>query len=158
MIPTADTELHGYKNIIDNSLLHQGANWTGRAKAGDAAPTPTTRAKKKREIQARLLSTDINKKTRRTFSAQTRDMPLGRRVNSQLDMKVTTQRRKCIRSSLKMSCYVERHSVEGGVMSILNHLAITYYFGQASATPDRKRSSESTGHPSHPTIRNHVVN
>ena len=62
MTPTADTELHGNKNIIDNSPSHPGANWTGRAKAGDAAPTPTTRAKKKRESQARLLSTETNKK------------------------------------------------------------------------------------------------
>ena len=80
--PTADTALHGYKNIIDNSPLHTGANWTGLPKAGAAAPTPTTRARK-REIQVRLLSTDTNKKTRRMFIAQTRDTPLGRRVTSQ---------------------------------------------------------------------------
>ena len=47
MTPTADTELHGDKNIIDNSPSHPGANWTSQAKAGEAAPTPTTRAKKK---------------------------------------------------------------------------------------------------------------
>ena len=69
MTLTADTELNGYTNIIDNSLMHPGANWTGRVKAGDAAPTPTTRAKKKRESQTRLISTDINKKARRTHSA-----------------------------------------------------------------------------------------
>ena len=62
MTPTADTDLHGYKNIIDNSPSHPGANWTGQAKAGDAAPTPTTRAKKKRESQARLLWTDTKQK------------------------------------------------------------------------------------------------
>ena len=39
---TADTELHGYKNKIDNSPSHPGANWTGQDKAGDVAPMPTT--------------------------------------------------------------------------------------------------------------------
>ena len=48
MTPTADTELNGYTKIIDNSPLHPGANCTGRAKSWDAAPTPTTRARKKR--------------------------------------------------------------------------------------------------------------
>ena len=62
MTPTADTELHGNKNIINNSLSHPGANWTRLDKAGDAAPTPTTWAKKKRESQARLLSTNTKKK------------------------------------------------------------------------------------------------
>ena len=58
MTPTADTELNGYINIIDNSPSHPGANWTGRAKDGDAAPMPTTRPKK-------------NGKAKRGFSRQT---------------------------------------------------------------------------------------
>ena len=86
--PTADTALHGNKNIIENSTLHPGTNWRGRPKDGDAAPTANKRARK-RESQARLLWTATNKKTRRTFSAQTRDTPLGSRVTSQSDMKVT---------------------------------------------------------------------
>ena len=49
MTPTEDIELNGYTNIIDNSPSHPGANWIGRAKDRDAAPTPTTRSKKKRE-------------------------------------------------------------------------------------------------------------
>ena len=43
-------------------------------------------------------------------------------------------------------------------MSILNPLALTYHFGQASATPDRKKTAEITGHLPHPTVKNHVVN
>ena len=158
MTPTADTELNVYKNIIDNSLSHPGTNCTGRDKAGDAAPTPTTRAKKKREIQPRLLSTDTNKKARRTLSAQMRYTPLGCRVTSQLDIKVAPQRRKYMRSSLQRLCYVERYSVEGGSTSIFNPLALTYHFGQASATPDRKRATKITRHPPHPTIKYHLVN
>ena len=53
---------------------------------------------------------------------------------------------------------MERHSVEGGSTSILNPLALTYQFGQESATPDRKRTAESTRHPPHPTVKHHVVN
>ena len=63
-----------------------------------------------------------------------------------------------MRSSLKMSCYVERHSLEGGSTSTLNPLALTYHFGQASATPDRKRTAKITGHPPNPTVKHHVVN
>ena len=100
---------------------------------------------------------DTNKKARLTLSAQTSDTPLGCRVTSKSDMKVTPQRQEYIRYSLQRSCYVERHSVEGGATSILNPLALTYHFGQASATPDKKRAGEITGHPLHPTVRNHVV-
>ena len=53
---------------------------------------------------------------------------------------------------------MERHSGEGGSTSILNPLALTYHFGQALATPDRKRNAEITGHPPHPTVKHHVVN
>ena len=102
--------------------------------------------------------TDINKKARRTHSAQTRDMLLGSRVTSQSDMKVTPQRRKYMRSSLQRSCYMDRHSGEGGSNSIFNPLALTYHFGQASATTDRKRAADITGHPPHPTVKHHVVN
>ena len=101
MTPTAETELNGYTNIIDNIPSHPGANWTGQAKDGDAALTPTIRAKKKQESQPRLLLTDTSKKARRTLSAQTRDTLLGSRVTSQSDMKVTPQRRKYMRSSLQ---------------------------------------------------------
>ena len=87
-----------------------------------------------------------------------RDMLLGSRVTLQSDMKVTSQRRKYMRSSLKRSFYVERRSVERGSMSILNPLALNYHFGQASATPERKRASEIIGQPPHPTVKNHVVN
>ena len=38
-----------------------------------------------------------------------------------------------MRSSLQHSCYMENSSVEG-----LNPLALTYHFGQASATPESK--------------------
>ena len=48
MTPTADTELNGYTNRIDNSPSRPGANWTGQAKDRDAAPTPTTKAKAKK--------------------------------------------------------------------------------------------------------------
>ena len=95
---------------------------------------------------------------RRTFSAQTRDAPLGRRVTSQLDMKVTPQRQTYMRYSLQQSCYVERSIVEGGATPTLNLLALTYHFGQASATPDRKRDSDITDHPPHPPGSNQVVN
>ena len=103
-------------------------------------------------------SLDGYKKTRQTSSAQTRDTPLGRRVTSQSDMKVTPQRRTYTRSSLKKSCYVKRHSVEGGATPIINPLVLAYHFGQASATPDRKRATKITKHPPHPPGRNHVVN
>ena len=92
------------------------------------------------------------------FIAQTRDTPLGRRVTSQSDMKVTPQRRTHMRSSLQQSCYVEKRSVEEGATPILNPLALTYHFGQASATPDRKRAAKITDHPLHPPRSNHVVN
>ena len=158
MTPTADTELNVYTNIIDNSPSNPGANRTGRAKDGDAAPMPTASAKKKRESQPRLLSTDTSKKARRTLSAQTGDTLLGSRVTSHSDMKVTPRRRKYMQSSLQSLCYVERRSVEGGSTSILNLLALTYHFGQASATPERKRAAKITGHPPHPTVKKHVVN
>ena len=63
-----------------------------------------------------------------------------------------------MRSSLQQSCYVEKRSVEGRATPTLNPLALTYHFGQASATPERKRESEITVHPPHPHGRNQVVN
>ena len=83
---------------------------------------------------------------------------MGRRVTSHSDMKITPQRRTYMRYSLQQSSYVERPSVEGGATPILNPLALTYHFGQASATPERKRDSESTEHPPHPPGNNQVVN
>ena len=66
MTLTADTELNGYTNIIDNSPSYPGANWTGKAKAGDAAPTPTTQAKKngkaKRGFSRRTLTKKRDKR------------------------------------------------------------------------------------------------
>ena len=53
---------------------------------------------------------------------------------------------------------MERHSVEEGAMTILNPLALTYHFGQASATLYRKRAAEITEHLPHPLERNHMVN
>ena len=53
---------------------------------------------------------------------------------------------------------MERDSIEGGAALILNPLALTYHFGQASATLDKKRAAESTRHLPHHTVRNHVVN
>ena len=79
-------------------------------------------------------------------------------MTSQSNMEVTPQRRKYMRSSLQSLCYVERHGGEGGSTSILNPLALTYHFGQASATPDRKRTAKITGHPPHPIVKHHVVN
>ena len=73
-------------------------------------------------------------------------------------MKVVPQRRTYMQSSFQQLCYVEKISVEGGVTPILNPLAQTYHFGQASATPDRKRAAEITDHPPHPPGSNHVVN
>ena len=52
---------------------------------------------------------------------------------------------------------MDRHSGEGGSTSILNPLALTYQFGRSSATPDRKRTAEITGHPPQPTVKHHVV-
>ena len=43
-------------------------------------------------------------------------------------------------------------------MPTLNPLALTYHFGQASATPYRKRYSEITKHPPHTPGSNQVVN
>ena len=153
MTPTADNEENGYTNNIDNSSLHTGANWAGRAKSGDAAPAPTLMARKKRVSQTILLSQDINKKARQTHISQTRDTLLGRdssdkyqsRVTSKSDMNFTPQKREYMRSSLQRSCYMERHSGEGGSTSILNPLALTYHFGRASATPDRKEPPRSPG-------------
>ena len=62
MTPTADTELHGYKNIIDNSPSHPGANWTGRAKDGDAAPMPTTSPKKNGKAKQGFSQQTLTKK------------------------------------------------------------------------------------------------
>ena len=73
-------------------------------------------------------------------------------------MKVTPQRRTYMRSSLQQLCYVERHSVEGGATPILNPLALTYHFGQASATLDRKRAVDITEQPLYPPRSNHLVN
>ena len=50
---------------------------------------------------------------------------------------------------------MDRHSGEGGSTSILNPLALTYHFGPASATPDRKRTSEIIGHPPQTTVKQH---
>ena len=54
MTSTADNEVNGYANIVDNSSSHPGANRTWRVKAGEAgeaAPAPTIVATKKRGIQ-----------------------------------------------------------------------------------------------------------
>ena len=67
------------------------------------------------------------------------------RVTSQSDMNFTPHRRGYMRSSLQRSCYVERHSGEGGAPSVLNPLALTYHFGRATSTPDGSRTSEITG-------------
>ena len=83
---------------------------------------------------------------------------MGRRVTSQSDMKVTPQRQTYMRSSLKQSCYVDKRSVEEWATPILNPLALTYHFGQASVTPERKRAAKSTKHSPHPPGSNHVVN
>ena len=63
-----------------------------------------------------------------------------------------------MRSSLQHSCYVDIPSVEGGATSTLNPLALTYLFGQASTTPDRKRDSKITKHPPHLPVSSQVVN
>ena len=120
---------------------------------------------KKRGSQTRILSHDGNKKARQTHRSQTRDTPLGRdisdedqsRVTSQSDMNVTPQRREYMRSSLQRSCYVERHSGEGGSTSILNPIALTYHFGRATSTPVRRITANITGHRPQPAVKHHVV-
>ena len=112
MTPTADNEVNGSANIVDNSSLHSGANRTGKIKAGDAAPAPMIMATKNQESQMIFLPHDDNRKSRRMTRAQTRDITLGgdiydedqSRVTSQLDMNVTPQRRGYMRSSLQRSC------------------------------------------------------
>ena len=135
MTLTADNEVNGYANNVDNSSSHPSANRTGRVKSGEAAPTTMTT--KKWGSQTRLLPHDNNRKARQMHRDQTRDMTLGRdiydedqvtsppnglthhdtstgvidqdRVTSQSDMNVTPKRRGYMRSSLKRYCYVERH-------------------------------------------------
>ena len=134
MTLTADNEVNGYANNVDNSSLHLGANRTGQVKAGEAAPAPMIMTMKKRGSQTRLLPHDENRKARRTHRSQTRYTTLGRevydedqcttspnglthhntstgvidrdQVTSQSDMNVTPQRRGYIRSSLQRSYYV----------------------------------------------------
>ena len=74
------------------------------------------------------------------------------------DIRVTPQRWKYMRSSLQRSCYVEKHSGEGGLTSIFNPLALICHFGLASSTPYRKRTAEITGHPPRPTVKQNVLN
>ena len=76
MTLTADIEVNGYADIIDNSSLHPGANRTGQTKAGDAAPTPTIMAEKKRVRQTRIPSHDVNNKARQTHRFHKRDTML----------------------------------------------------------------------------------
>ena len=79
------------------------------------------------------------------------------RVTSQSDMNVTPQIRGYMRSSLQRSCYVERHSGEGGAPSVLNPLALTYHFGRATSTPGRRRSSDITGHRPLSAVKSNVA-
>ena len=83
MIPTADKEVNGYANNVDNSFSHPGASRTGRVKAGEAAPASTIRAMRKRGIQTRILPHDDNRKARRMHRAQTRETTLGRYTSSE---------------------------------------------------------------------------
>ena len=122
-------------------------------------------ATKKRGSQTRLLPHDGNRKLRRTHRAQTRDTTLGgdiydedqSSVTSQSDMNVTPHRRGYMRSSLQRSCYVERYSEEGGATSPLNPLTLTYHFGRATSTPDRRRNSDITGHWLQPAVKHKVA-
>ena len=52
---------------------------------------------------------------------------------------------------------MERHSGEGGAPSVLSPLALTYHFGRATSTPDRRRTSEITGHRPQPAVKNNVA-
>ena len=71
-------------------------------------------------------------------------------------MNVTPQRQEYMRSSLQRYCYVERHSEEGGSTSILNPLALTYHFGWATSTLDRRRTAEITGNRTQPAVKHHI--
>ena len=172
MIPTADKEVNGYANKVDNSFSHPGASRTGRVKSGEAAPAPTITATRKQGIQTIILPHNNNRKARQRCRAHTRHTTRGRytssedqgatspnnlahhdtstgvidrdRVTSQSDMNVTPQRRGYMWSSLKRSCYVERKSGEGGAPSVVSPLALTYQFGRATSTPDGSRTSEIT--------------
>ena len=55
MILTADKEVYGYANNVDNIFSHLGASRTGRVKDWEAAPTPTITATRKQGIQTRIL-------------------------------------------------------------------------------------------------------
>ena len=83
MIPTADNEVNGYVNNVDNSFSRPGASRTGQVKAGEAAPEPTIRATRKRGIKTRIHPHDDNIKARRTHKAHTRDTTLGRYTSSE---------------------------------------------------------------------------
>ena len=79
------------------------------------------------------------------------------RVNSQSDMDVTPQRRGYMRSSLQQSCYVERHSGNGGAPSVLKPLALTYHFVWATSMPDGSGTSDITGRRPQAAVGNNVT-
>ena len=64
MTLTADYEVNGYANNVDDSSSHPGVNRTGRVKAGEAAPVPTIMATKNQGSQTTLLPHDNNRKAR----------------------------------------------------------------------------------------------
>ena len=185
MIPTADREVNGYANNVDNSFSYLGASWSGRVKDWEAAPAPTITATKKRGIQTRILPHRDYRKARQTHRAQTRDTNLGRdassedqgatsqnglahhdtstgvigrdRATSQSDMNVTPPRRWYMRSTLRRSCYVERQCGEGGAPSVLNPFSPTYHFGWATSTPGGSRTSGITWRRPQPAVENNVA-
>ena len=170
---------------VDNSFSHPGASRTGRLKSGEAAPAPTIRATRKQRIQTRIHPHDDNRKVRRMHRAQMRGTTLGRytssedqgatspnglahydtstgvidrdRVTSKSDMNVTPQRQGYMQLSLQRSCYVERHSGDGGAPSVLNHLALTYHFGRATITPDGSGTSDIIGRRPQRVVDNNVA-
>ena len=52
---------------------------------------------------------------------------------------------------------MERQSGEGGATSVLNPLALTYHFGQATSTPNRRRTTDITGHRRQTAVKQNVV-
>ena len=69
MILTADKEVNGYANNVDNVFSHPGASRTGRVKDWEATPAPTITATKKQVIQTRILPHSDYRKARRAHRA-----------------------------------------------------------------------------------------
>ena len=83
MAPTADKEVNGYVNNVENSFSHPGASGTGRVKYWEAALAPTITATRKRVIQTIIVPHSDYRKARQTQRTQTRDTKLGRDTSTE---------------------------------------------------------------------------